>query len=349
MVESIRYLACHNNKSKDGIFDGCTEFEPSQDDPLKCECCDCHRNHHLAFTAEVVQFGVCERVIDGQRDGCQVFLASTVNDRRCACCNCHKNFHCQPSLKQLASSLFNASSQDSHKISLVTGSELVDLTRNEEPEAKRLKVTDDVECEPELPVILEAIKVESPDRLPHQSMKDDSSYDFDDTSYLMSLPPVLKKNWLDVRSHFPFEKSGVYYPRQSKDVKKGRCWTIFREPCHKEINVNKGSLNLANFKTHLTPRAVGGVGKPTFHELALAKLKIEGEQRQKEMDLKTEEDRIKRCAWIKQYAAEGLYLFPFCFFTHVFSRIHFDRPFQALVADSGTIMHFGRIKCRTFR
>lgn len=313
MVESIRYLACHNNKGKDGIFDGCTEFEPSQDDPLKCECCDCHRNYHLVFTVEVVQFGICEKIVDGQRDGCQGFLASTVNDRRCACCNCHKNFHCQPGLKKLVSSFLDASSQDSHKISLVTRSQLVDLTRNEEPEAKRLKVTNepscDIECEPKLPVILETIKVESPDRAPHQKMKDleDPSFDFNDSSYLLSLPPVLKKNWLDIRSDFTFEKSGVYYPRQSKDVKKGRCWTIFCEPCQKEINVNKGSLNLANFKTHLTPRAVGGIGKPTFHELALAKMKIEGEQRQKEMDLKVEEDRIKRSVWIKKYADEGVY------------------------------------------
>ena len=91
----VEYFPC-KHQFKEGKGDGCHDFDPSDGDPLICECCTCHRNFHVVLFNEESRYGVCQKHIAEQDgyDGCQAFIPSTTpREKYCACCLHHQNVH----------------------------------------------------------------------------------------------------------------------------------------------------------------------------------------------------------------------------------------------------------------
>lgn len=90
----VEYFPC-KHQFKEGKGDGCHDFDPSDGDPLICECCGCHRNYHVVLSNEESRYGACEKHIaeQGGHDGCQAFIPSTPREKYCACCSHHRSFH----------------------------------------------------------------------------------------------------------------------------------------------------------------------------------------------------------------------------------------------------------------
>ena len=96
-MEEVKYFPCkHQFKDGKGDMCMCHDFDPSNGDPLICECCACHRNFHVVLFNEESRYGVCQKHIAEQDgyDGCQAFIPSTTpREKYCACCLHHRSFH----------------------------------------------------------------------------------------------------------------------------------------------------------------------------------------------------------------------------------------------------------------
>jgi len=96
-MDHVKFLECKRLTGYHG--DGCLLFDPSDENPLLCDCCNCHRSFHRVIYNIPPKSGACVKKHDGGVDGCQLFYPDEANARKCGACGCHRSLHKpQPSM-----------------------------------------------------------------------------------------------------------------------------------------------------------------------------------------------------------------------------------------------------------
>lgn len=87
----MKFLECKRltNCNRDGWL----LFDPSDENPLLCDCCTCHRSFHCPIYDIILDSGACiKRFNDGIND-CQSFYHNRANAYKCGAYGCYKLLH----------------------------------------------------------------------------------------------------------------------------------------------------------------------------------------------------------------------------------------------------------------
>ncbi len=313
----MKFLECKRLKGCNG--DGCLLFDPSDENPLLCDCCSCHRSFHRAIFDRPPNSGACVKKHNGGVDGCQLFCPNVDNVRKCGACGCHRSLH-QPlpstspscSHKMTQNSVVGTAPSSQGDIMLLDD----DDECLKEPAIKRLKLNDVVADVNGAPLLSAKVKVEFPmgeTNLEITNMGVSDCLDAD----MSGIPKKLQKNWELLVKKYPECDFGSFVPRLSKDVKKGlSTWIIWCDPCQKEMCINPGkSFNLSNFEIHLQPKFPLKCGvsiNKSKHEVALLEQRKVVESKVQAATA-IELTELKRRSWIVKHTSEGNSIISFNF------------------------------------
>lgn len=87
-MDHVKFLECKRLTSCNG--NGCLLFDPSDENPLLCDCCTCHRSFHRVIHNIPPESGACVKKHGREVDGCQLFYPDEANARKCGC---HRSLH----------------------------------------------------------------------------------------------------------------------------------------------------------------------------------------------------------------------------------------------------------------
>lgn len=308
-MDGVKFLECKRVTGCNG--DGCLLFDPSDENPLLCDCCTCHRSFHHAIYDIPPSSGACVKKHNGDVDGCQLFYPDGANARKCGACGCHRSLHKPPpSISPSCSHKVTQNSVVNTALPLQDDTMLIDDDDDclKEPVTKKLKLNDAVTNVNVTPFSCVKVKLEFPEGKTSSESIDIDVCDSLDVD-MIAIPKKLQKNWELLVKKFPECDFGRFVPRLSKDVKKGvSTWIIWCDPCQKEMCINPGkSFNLSNFEIHLQPKLPPKRGVPinrSKHEMALLE-----QRRVIESNLEAatsiELGELKRRSWIVKHSSQG--------------------------------------------
>ena len=206
-MDKLKYFECKHNVGKGA--DGCLLFDPSDDNPLICDCCKCHRNFHTPPKHHVPELGACTKLGEHRIDGCQFFLPSDDNARSCQACSCHRSFHKPAIIVNLTSPSDSLSIPVFHPSPSSCGD--VPLDTNDisiEPPSKKPK--SDVVVKLEYPQTSEKSF-----EFDHESTTN-QEVDYFELEYpgILGVPRKLKTNWEVLKKKYPEAEWGKFYPKK---------------------------------------------------------------------------------------------------------------------------------------
>lgn len=70
-MDYVKFLECKHLTCYNG--NGCLLFDPSDKNPLLCDCYTCHRSFHCVIYDILLDCGACVKKHNGRFDGCQLF------------------------------------------------------------------------------------------------------------------------------------------------------------------------------------------------------------------------------------------------------------------------------------